>query len=465
MTSPNVILIVLDTARADAFEPWGGRVGTTPVLADLAREGHASTRAIAPSCWTMPSHVSMFGGRDAREFGLSQAPGGQLSGVRGPLRDAALELLPSVLRSAGYETRGASANTWLSGASGFDTGFGHFASLRYERSASHADPRLRGRLRWLAGCAHPTDDDGARHGRAVLETWLADRTLSKPFFWFMNLVECHSPYMPPHPFNSLGLVDRLRAAVATARFQTFDGFLRINVTEETIDPASLDLMRTLYLDSIRWLDHWLEWLVTALEQHGLADDTILIITSDHGEHFGEHGLWGHGHALDDELLHVPLVARGPAVGDWPDLCSLTLLPYLIARATGVEPRPTWERPGPIVVSTYDRLSSPEDKNFSDLASRMPLTERGRDLVTTSLTSASDGTSSILVRGGEGGVADDLDVTFTGPDDPVVRTKLWDAVAPALDALARNPDVNASTVDAPEDTPELLDQLRLLGYAD
>lgn len=461
-------MIVLDTARADAFGRWGGAAGTTPVMDDLARAGQAPARAIAPSAWTLPSHVGMLAGHDARDFGLAQAPHGRLPAVRGPMRDNAASLLPVVLRRAGYDTRGASANIWLSAHTGFDTGFGHFTSLRYQRPAPHAGAGALRRMRWLASCVHPTASDGAVHGREVLGEWMDDVDASRPFFWFMNLVECHSPYMPPHPFNSLSIPQRLRAAVDTARYQTFDGFLRINVTDETIPDDAMARMRHLYLDSIRWLDHWLEWLVGELDRRGLADDTILVVTSDHGEHFGEHGLWGHGHALDDELLHVPLVARGPDLGDWPDLCSLTWLPHLLTAAVGVEGHESWAEPSAVAVSSHDRLSSPADRNFLDLAARMPLTPAGRSLVTTSLTSATDGTHSLIVSGGERG-PDDVEFRYTGPDHApdveAARARLREAVAPALASLARHPDVNATpdadtTIDA-----DIAEQMRVLGYAD
>src|SRR4051812_33981729 len=110
----NVLVVVFDTARADAFEPYGAPAGASPTLAQLASGGQAVPDMFATACWTLPSHASMFTGMLPRALGLSQAPQGTPHGARPVLESQRERLLPEVLRRAGYETRAASANIWVS---------------------------------------------------------------------------------------------------------------------------------------------------------------------------------------------------------------------------------------------------------------------------------------------------------------------------------------------------------------
>src|SRR3954468_12183027 len=126
---PNVLLIVFDTARADAFEPYGAEPGASPVLEDLARSGETADAMFAPACWTLPSHASMFTGLLPRANGLIKAPGGEVHACKAPMEAHRERLLPEVLRRAGYETRAASANLWISKRSGFATGFDRFIEV------------------------------------------------------------------------------------------------------------------------------------------------------------------------------------------------------------------------------------------------------------------------------------------------------------------------------------------------
>src|SRR5436853_6040003 len=199
---PNVLLIVLDTARADAFEPYGGGTGASPVVGDLARRGAALPLAYSPSNWTLPSHVSMLSGLLPRESGLAQAPGGKAGNCKPYVEALEKLLVPSVLRRAGYETRAVSANAWISTTTGFAVGFDEFRDARSDRKQPPPPrPRLKA-ARWLLDSARAHTDDGAAAAEEVLNTWI-EQPRGKPFFWLVNLVECHSPYLPPRPYNDM----------------------------------------------------------------------------------------------------------------------------------------------------------------------------------------------------------------------------------------------------------------------
>src|SRR3954454_9453041 len=131
----NVVVLVFDTARADAFEPYGAPAGASPTVAQLADRGAAFEDVFSTACWTLPSHASMFTGLLPRSLGLGQAPGGTPQGAKPVLEEQRDRMLPEVFRRAGYATRAASANLWISPHSGFDIGFDEFASITSRRQA------------------------------------------------------------------------------------------------------------------------------------------------------------------------------------------------------------------------------------------------------------------------------------------------------------------------------------------
>src|SRR2546430_4564738 len=155
---PNILMVVFDTARADAFEPWGAPAGSTPTVAQLSRSGEALEHAYATGCWTVPSHGSMFSGRLPRADGLTQGSHQSFAQSLAARRD---KLLPSVLGSAGYETAAVSANAWVSPDSGFDQGFEQFVDLLSHRFHGILDRSLRGRIKWYLQALRSRVDDGA----------------------------------------------------------------------------------------------------------------------------------------------------------------------------------------------------------------------------------------------------------------------------------------------------------------
>src|SRR5829696_9566523 len=196
---PYVLCVVLDTARADALEPYGAPAGSSPTIADLAGRGAALPHVFATGCWTMPSHASMLTGLMPRAAGLATAPGGRPSGCRPALEHHRERLLPDVLRRGGYHTAAVSANLWVGPRSGFDIGFDEFSVVETGRQALMHRPDRRSRLRWTVEATRAQVDDGARDAREELRRMIESRP-DRPCFWFVNLVECHSPYLPPRPY-------------------------------------------------------------------------------------------------------------------------------------------------------------------------------------------------------------------------------------------------------------------------
>ena len=171
---PNVLLIVFDTARADAFEPYGAGEGAGPTVGQLARRGVVFPSAIAPSNWTMPSHASMFTGALPRSIGLAAAPGGKAPNCRPLLMAQKDRLLAEVLRRSGYATGAVSCNAWISHHTGFDTGFDRFEDIHTERQGKLHAQGLRGRMAWALEGMLARVDDGARRAEELLLRWLGE---------------------------------------------------------------------------------------------------------------------------------------------------------------------------------------------------------------------------------------------------------------------------------------------------
>lgn len=285
--APNVLLLVLDTVRAANLGLYGYARATTPVLREWADSGAVFDRAIATSPWTLPSHSSLFTGRYHSE----------VSADWGTPLDATFPTLAEVLASEGYATAGFTANqAYTTEASGLARGFARYEDypLSFGRfllgSALLRNVSLEYVRGWTAGRKSAT---------AVTDeflSWLSERD-DRPFFAFLNFMDAHSPYTPEPPFTAL-FPEAPRGR---------------GPGERTAGITTADLEGTVaaYDRAIAYMDHEIGRLLDTLRSAGILDRTIVIITSDHGEQFGEHGLQFHSNSLYMQLLHVPLIVVYP----------------------------------------------------------------------------------------------------------------------------------------------------------
>jgi arylsulfatase A-like enzyme len=469
---PNVLLVVLDAARRDALEPYGAPAGSTPAIAQLAARGRALPEVYATGCWTAPSHASMFTGLLPRAAGLSRVPSPMAAAhVMESHRD---RLLPEVMRRAGYSTAAVSANVWISESSGFATGFDEFVSVDSGRHAhAHAHGR-RAHLRWLAEAARANVDDGASESERAFERWIA-QPRDRPFFWFANVVECHSPYLPPRPYGDVSLRDRLRAAEAARNYYSLGTIWRACVGGRTVPTATMELLHRLYRASIRYMDDWLGRLLERLDAAGFLDDTLVIVTADHGENFGEAGLISHALSLDNRLIHVPFVIGGPGA-DHAAITSLAELPRLVAAVAGEAEHPwTDGPPRGVGVAQFDApIDDPRDPRVVEATEEWGLGEEGAMRFAAPLTCAVSGGLKLLLRGTDEEVydlaADPLELSAMSPD--ALEPGRADALAKLRGALAHPavtsvmPEQASAAAAGPPTEAELSEieeRMKLLGY--
>jgi len=309
----NVLLIVLDTVRADRLSLHGYDRDTTPHLKRLAGESTVFAQARAGASWTLPSHATMFTGRWPGELDVER---------RGWLDDVA-PTLAERLRDAGVDTAGFVANPFFCGReSGLGRGFQVYADYPitpgevFRSSAlgwllARSGLRLAAALtaRDTAGSMRDVDLDFSRKDAATVGReflgWL-DRRGGRPFFAFLNLFDAHDPYIPPAGFPS-----RFADGSPPDTPHLLRDWQRVDKAKLT--PRDARHARDAYDDCLVALDAQLGALVEALRSRGVLDRTVLIVTADHGEQFGEHGSFGHGLSLFDEEARVPLLIRAPGL--------------------------------------------------------------------------------------------------------------------------------------------------------
>jgi arylsulfatase A-like enzyme len=302
--APNVLFVVLDTVRAQSLSVHGYMRPTSPHLAALAARGIRFDRARATAPWTLPSHASMFTGRWPHELSTR---------IDRPL-DATHPTLAEYLRDHGYASAGFVANTFFCNHwYGLGRGFVHYEDtavtpIEILRSSSLGRRLVKG----LGGLSRNRPNayfqrkDASTINHEVL-AWLDHRSDRRPFFAFLNYYDAHDPYLTPaEPTRAFGRRPSSKAELALLQnWHLCD--------KNKLTPRDIELARDCYDDCVAFLDAALGKLFEGLERRGLLSSTIVVVTSDHGEEFGERKGFGHGQSLHNEVIHVPLLIAAPAL--------------------------------------------------------------------------------------------------------------------------------------------------------
>lgn len=295
--APNVLLITLDTVRAESLSLYGYERPTTPRLERGARGGVCFDRAIATASWTLPSHASLFTGRFPREV-FYNVPYVFVHGLASAMDDR-YPTLAEFLARHGYRTSAFVANSiFCDRVYGLDRGFIHYddyqISFQQIIKSAHLSMVLADWVVRAEGDRLIMARKSAADVNREFLRWL-DRVGERPFFTFLNYMDAHTPYDPPPPFAG-------RFVTPGARPHAMEGEMR-----------SEDSLRDEYDCCIAALDHQIGRLFDELARRGILDRTLIILTSDHGELIGDHELFGHGKTLFLKEIQVPLVLIGPGM--------------------------------------------------------------------------------------------------------------------------------------------------------
>ncbi len=307
--APNVLVIVVDTLRADHVSSYGYARPTTPSLDRIAQQGILFENAISTSSWSLPSHVSLVTGRYLFEHGVGNVQPEPWLGWDGKGLGG-FATLGEALQQKGYRTGAFSANrTYFSRDLGFGRSFVHFedyfhspadmfvrtlygrefARIYLKRSEHSLVKRILRGLGWTGLLDQDAEGSGSYGGAFGIRKradvvnkeamdWIGAAG-QRPFFAFLNYFDVHDPYGGPRAYPKPAWPQR----------------------------TSIDA----YDNGVKYVDDYVQQLMDELNQRGLAKNTLVVITSDHGESLGQHHLETHGRALYWELIHVPLVIYYP----------------------------------------------------------------------------------------------------------------------------------------------------------
>jgi len=272
---PDLLIYLVDTLRADGLEPYGSRRKTSPAATRFAEDAVVYENTWAPSTWTLPATISILSGVYPTRHGI----------VHGDYRyvDKDLPSLARLLGGGGYETVGISQSLLASHKFGADAGFSDFFT----------EDRLGG------------GELDSQEIRAYLAGWLARGKAGKPAFVYVHTVDPHGPYTPPGSYARFA-----RATPGKSPPQSYDSvaFAGKGLAR---DPVELAHLRALYDGEVLYADQQFGRFLAMLKWLDRYDSSAIVLVSDHGEEFGEHGGVDHGRTVYEELLRVPLIVKFP----------------------------------------------------------------------------------------------------------------------------------------------------------
>ena len=429
----NVLVYLIDTLRADKLAPYNPETRVrTPGLMRFLESASTLSRAHTQENWTKPSVATL----------LSSLLPWEHTAVRGEsVVPGSVELLPEMLAEDGFYTGSFIANGYVSDRFGFRQGWDTYRNYIRE------------------GRRTP-----AQYVAADVLEWLDSRPSDRPFFLYVHTIDPHVPYRPPDEFVSMYEESAYRGPVDFRRDATL--LENIKLGRLRLGAADKARLEALYDGEISYHDVHFAAILDGLERRGLADDTMVVITSDHGEEFWDHGSVGHGHNVYEELLHVPMFVRLPGVTD--------------------EPRPVSEPVGLVDVlpTVLDALGKEIPDHVSGRSFLPLLLGRDEPAPRYAVSGFMDGWRTIVVgrhkliqRTADIAMLHDLDADPDEQTDiasarPITTSYLRGLLGLAL-AQSAEPIAGASPRarrprHRPEGTQvdrELADQLRALGYVD
>ena len=271
----NVVLLTIDTLRKDVLGCYGSQQGLTPFLDSIAGECVVFTGAHSVAPYTQASFPGIL--TSSYLFDYPRAP--RLSSKR--------TLISEVLQRAGIQTAAFHSNPYLSDYFGWNRGWDHF----YDSMEDEVDEM----------CPYVPGDIVNRKA----EAWLASRAGRgdpKPFFLWVHYMDVHEPYVPEREY-----IDVVDPSIQLSKAEMYALFKDVVLTRDASDPQTVELLRKLYCAHVRQVDDYTRMLFEVLRNHGVLEDSLVIITTDHGDEFADHGGLSHDGKMYAELVNVPLM--------------------------------------------------------------------------------------------------------------------------------------------------------------
>ena len=280
----NVLIVLLDTARADHIGCYGYGRGVTPFMDSLASSGTLALRCQGQASWTLPTMTSILSGRSPVEHGAGRR-NGVFYGV-----SPELPWLPHYFYGEGYRTAAFFNVMFMNEDFGFHRGFQHF------------------------DCQGVASGNSLRKAEATVNdflTWLDTSDGSRPFFAAVHFYDPHIPYDPPAPYDSLYTDPDYRGDHGREWGTGITEMMLVNSGEVTPSQEDIDNLIALYDGELQYTDAEIGRLLRELRARGVGDNTLVVVIGDHGEEFLEHHGIEHGRTLYQEITHVPLIISGP----------------------------------------------------------------------------------------------------------------------------------------------------------
>jgi arylsulfatase A-like enzyme len=340
---PNVVFVVADTLRAKDMSLHGGDVAT-PALENLASDGTTFEQAVSLAPWTMPSMQGMWTSQYPAGFSPKGTVEEWVDQSWRYCRDTGIETLAEKLKAKGYETGALIANALIWGMPdimrGHDMRVMSHPIMLTPSGIFSAMPFLTDVLRARApGLLEIRPHNTTRALDRFAKSWVRAHS-GEPFYLYVHYIDPHAPYDPP---------DRYRTMTgAWPFFYPYPGGERWGIPilgpDHFVPEEHRDYVTDLYKGEVRYIDEFMGRLMGYLEDAGVAENTLVVFTSDHGEELWEHGEFGHGQSVHGEQMHVPLVLRGPGIatqrlGGWTS--QIDLIPTL-AGLLDMEPEDAWQ---------------------------------------------------------------------------------------------------------------------------
>ena len=442
---PDILLVSIDSLRHDHLGCYGYGAPTSPTIDALAAQGARFEHALSTTSWTLPAHAALFTGLTDSAHGLTD---------NGLSLSESHRTLAEVLRESGYRTAGFFGGPYLHPTFGLGQGFEHYQSCMTTLEDALPGDEVRVQSRAREGASH-RDITGPRTLQE-LERWLPGAGTDKPLFLFVHLWDVHYDYLAPKEY-----VERFDPGYTG----TLSGerFLLDPAIQPRMDPRDYRHLMALYDAEIRFTDDILARILGLLEARGRRDQTLVVVTADHGEEFFEHGGKGHQRTLFEEVVRVPLIVRwpgrfgaphGPAAV--PDQVSLIDVMPTVLTAAGVRRRPLMQGRD-LTPLLLGRSLPPQPALLELLVDRREL----RALRTNAFKTVSPGGG--IEPGGFDLVADPREQQVLRGDDARVSAGLQqlELSLQAARELATRLQAGASSVDI---DPAVLLELKRLGYA-